>query len=171
MKRVMKRVEVGDAEAIYSLGYRYANGLYGLPQNWDKAFELWHRAAELGNAFAYHNIGIAYFDGTGVGRDQKKATHYFEQAAMRGDHYARHNLGLSEADKGNYGRALKHFMIAAEGGSNESLMIIQDMYMNGDATKVDYANSLRAYQAHLVEVKSNDRDKAAAHSGNYNYYE
>ena len=67
-------------------------------------------------------------------------------------------------------RALKHYMIAAEGGHNIALKAIQELYTNGYATKDDYATALRAYQAYLVEIKSNQRDKAAAASTNYRYY-
>ena len=42
--------------------------------------------------------------------------------------------------------------------------------MNGHATKDDYTKALRAYQAYLVEIKSTQRDKAAAASANYRYY-
>ena len=48
---------------------------------------------------------------------------------------------------------------------------IKDMYMDGDATKDDYANALRSYQAYLDEIKSDQRDKAAAAKDIYKYYE
>ena len=40
----------------------------------------------------------------------------------------------------------------------------------GYATKDDYTAALRAYQAYLAEVKSSQRDKAAAADANYRYY-
>ena len=42
------------------------------------------------------------------------------------------------------------------------------IYKYGDATKDNYANALRSYQAYLDEVKSEQRDKAA---DRYRYYE
>ena len=42
--------------------------------------------------------------------------------------------------------------------------------MNGHATKEDYAKALRVYQAYLVEIKSAQRDEAAAYSHEYKYY-
>ena len=44
------------------------------------------------------------------------------------------------------------------------------MYTNGKATKEDYTTALRAYQEYLGEIKSVQRDKAAAASERYRYY-
>ena len=37
MERAQKRAKAGDAEAIFSLGQFYNQGLYGLPQDYEKA--------------------------------------------------------------------------------------------------------------------------------------
>jgi TPR repeat protein len=58
---VRKRLEVGDAQAIYNLGCYYAEGIHGFSQDMDKVFELWHRAGKLGFAAVYFSIGCAYF--------------------------------------------------------------------------------------------------------------
>ena len=83
---------------------------------------------------------------------------------------ARHNLGGLEYQSGNLDRALKHFMIAAGGGYKTSLSAIQEMFKRGVATKEDYAKALRAYQAYLGEIKSVQRNEAAAFSEEYKYY-
>ena len=44
------------------------------------------------------------------------------------------------------------------------------MYMDGHATKDQYANALRSHQAYLVEIKSDQRDKAAEFRNDYRYY-
>ena len=162
IKRLKKRVEAGDAIAIYSLGCYYSKGEYGLPRNRAKALELWHRAGELGNAKAYYNIAIAYDNGNGVERDTKKNIHYLELAAIGGEEMARHNLGVEEACKGAMKRALKHALIATGSGHKKSLDMIQKMYKDGYLSKDDYTKALRAYQAYLSEIKSEQRDKAAA---------
>ena len=159
---LQKRVELGDAVAIFTLGNYYREGDSGFPQNYTKALELYHRAGELGHAGAYCNVGAAFYNGRGVEIDQKKANHYYKLAAIGGDVTSRHNLGLDEEDEGNMNRALKHYMIAAEGGDDDSLKEIQTLYTNGHATKDDYAKALRVYQAYLVEIKSTQRDAAAA---------
>jgi len=164
-----KRVELNDAVAIYNMGSFYAHGQYGLPQNMAKALKLWHKAGELGHAKSYHNIGNTYLNSTVVEKDMKKARYYWGLAAIRGDVMARHNLGVSEESSGNMDRALKHFMIAAMGGQSDSLSAVKEMFMDGHATKDDYATALRYHQAYLDEIRSDQRDKAAADDENCKY--
>ena len=170
IEQTKKRMEIGDAEAMHNLGGCYFEGLYGLPQDRAKALELWYQAAKLGYATSYYSIAAAYDLGNGVGRDEGKANHFWELAAMEGDTYARYNLGVYEWHAGNMSRALRHFMIAAGGGYNDSLENIKVIFMNGEATKDDYAKALQAYQANLVEIKSPQRDEAAAFHERYKYY-
>ena len=167
MKRVNRRVELGDADAIFYMGVYFANGRRGLPQDWEKALELWHQAGELGNARAYCNIGSVYYYGRGVNTNKKKAKHYYELAAMKGNVVARHNLGVLDM---NACRAVKHFLIAVRSGYTDSLGNIKQLYLNGIATKDDYTNALQSYQEYLGEIKSDQRDKAAAFSDEYKYY-
>ena len=166
-----KRMEVGDAQAIYELGCCYAEGRYGLPQDRAKAFELWHRAGELGCTGAFNNIGHAYFFGRGVERDDKKAIYYYELSAIGGSVKSRYSLGIFEKRAENYEKALKHFLNAVGSGDHDSLKTIKQMYKDGEATKDDYAKALQAYQSYLSEIKSDDRDKAAEYSDDYKYYE
>ena len=170
VEQYKKRVEAGDAYAMYGLGCFYSGGLHGLPQDDGKALGLWHRAAKLGCAQSHYDIGCAYYHGYGVERDEKKAVHYFELAAMGGHATARYNLGAFEYNAGNMNRALKHYMIAVGVGCTDSLEQIKQSFMNGDATKDDYTNALRSYQANLVEIKSAQRDEAAAVRDEYTYH-
>ena len=168
-ERLQKRVELGDAVATFTLGCNYRHGEDGFPQDYEKAFELYVRAGKLGSAESYNNVGRAYSNGNGAEIDEKKANHYYKLAAIGGNVYARYNLGIGEEKAGNMNRALKHYLIAAEGGYNNSLKQIQTLYTNGHATKDDYAKALRAYQAYLAEIKSAQRDKAAAALGKHYY--
>lgn len=102
--------------------------------------------------------------------DEKKAMHYYERGAMGGDIYSRHNLGVEEEKKGNLERAVKHCMIAAKDGNGYSLTMIKELYSDGQATREDYTKALLSYQAYLGEIKSDQRDKAAAAHEHYRYY-
>ena len=171
VKRLRKRAEVNDPKAIQKQGNYYSKGEYEYPQDYTKALECWHRAVELGLSEAYNNIGVAYYNGQGVEVDKKKAIHYYELAAMAGCVMSRFNLGVEEVYAGNKERTLKHFMIAVRGGCYNSLNMIKKMYSNEYATKEDYIKALQLYQEYLGDIKSAQRDKAAAYSEEvYRYY-
>jgi len=170
-ERLKKRVENNDAVAMSNLGCYYRDGQYGFPQDNTKALELWQRAAELGHVGAYFGIGCVYYDGRGVDEDKKKAKNYYELAAMRGDSIARHNLGFIEYQRGNTNRALKHYLIAVKDGYDDgSLTNIKRLYKSGQATKDEYTKSLQLYQTYLDEIKSDQRDQAAAANDKHRYY-
>ena len=61
-------------------------------------------------------------------------------------------------------------MIAVGMGQRNSLTVIRGMFKEGVITKEDYTQALRAYQAYLGEIKSAQRDEAAAFDENYKYY-
>jgi len=171
IQRFEKRIDVDDdAYAMHNLGCRYRNGEYGLSQSHAKALKLFLRAAELGHTDAYYSIARAYVMGTGVVVDMEKALHYWELAAMGGSAASRYNLGEFERQDGNYHRALKHYMIAVAGGVHNALGRIQELYTDRRAAKEDYAKALRSYQAYLDEIRSDQRDEAAAADDDYTYY-
>ena len=127
--------------------------------------KLWRRAGELGHAAAYFNLGTAYYNGEGVEKDTEKAKYYYELAAIGGDVTARFNLGAfeeEEEEEGNMSRAVKHWMISAGAGDNDSLKNIQECFVNGHVTKDDFEKALRAHKKAKDEMKSDQRDAAAA---------
>lgn len=170
-ERITKRMKVNDAGAFYELGCIYSEGEFGCQQDRGKALDLWQKAGDLGFSMGYHNLGNAYYSGRGVEGDNKKARHYYELAAMAGNANARFNLGHMEEARGNYDRALKHYMLAVGDGRNDTLQAIRQFYERGVATKDDYAIALRIHQAFLFDIKSADRDKAAAAFDEYKYLE
>ena len=172
IKRDDRRIKMNDYIAIYNRGCDYASGDRGLSQDYAKALEFWHQAGELGSARSYFNIGLYYYRNRGdkVEEDKKKTIHYYELAAMHGHVKARGNLGSLEARAGNFGRALRHYMIAVRSGCNDSVNLVRKMYRNEHATKDDYSKALRGYQSYLDEVKSDQRDEAAAFRDEYKYY-
>ena len=147
------------------LGGLYDHGRYGLRQNMAKAHKLWLRAGELGCTSAYNDIGITYRTGEGVERNMKKSMYYSALAAMGGDVTARHNLGCFEEEAGNMDRAVKHYMIAAGAGYDDSLKAIRDGFLNGQVTKDDFEKALRAHKEAKDELKSDQREAAAAAGG------
>ena len=160
VERTKKLMEKGNAYAFCQLGGLYENGMYGLPRDMAKANELYLKAGELGCAMGYYNLADSYYNGNGVEVDKKKAKHYYEVAAMNGEIQARNNIGALEGNAGNHQRAMKHLLIAAKAGDDDSLDNVKQGYMQGHITKEEYANTLREYQKSQDEMTSEARDKA-----------
>jgi hypothetical protein len=81
---------------------------------------------------------------------------------MAGDVRARYNLGCDEGNAGNMDRAYKHWMISANHGCDSSMKAVQEGYKSGFVTKDDCAKTTRGYGNSIDEMKSDDRDRAAA---------
>jgi len=88
---------------------------------------------------------------------------------MGGEVSARYNLGIRDEIAGNMDRALKHYMIAARNGLSDSLERVKELYTDGHATKEDYTKALQLYQVYLGEIKSRQRDEAAATAADEDY--
>jgi len=170
IEMMKNRTEAGDSRATNNQGCNYRDGRYGLPVDYTKALELFRRAAKLGDTEAYLNIGCAHHAGQGIEVDTKQAHHYYELSAMMGNERARHNLGVHEYELGNMDRAVRHYLIAVRDGFALSLEEIKELYTNGYATKEDYTKALQLYQEYLSEIKSPQRDKAAAAREDFRYY-
>ena len=98
-------------------------------------------------------------------RDMKKAKHYYELAALGGDVHARYNLGSIESCEGNMDRAVKHLMISAGAGFDVSFKSVRRLFSAGHVTKDDFEKALRAHKEVKDEMKSDQRDAAAAARG------
>ncbi|KAL7538594.1 hypothetical protein ACHAXR_008675, partial [Thalassiosira sp. AJA248-18] len=161
-ERLTARVEQhNDAEAMNSLAHAYANGKYGLPQNHRKAIELYVRSGELRCADSYFRLGSAYYKGeVGVVKDIEKALHYYKLGAVAGEHRARHDLGMHEGNTGNGKRAVKHFMISACVGDDDSLKAMHIAHSLGDATKDELLHASRSHSVAKDTMKSDHRDEA-----------
>jgi len=157
LKRVENRTDLNDAEAFYYLGLAYERGQHGLQKDHRKAFQLLNRAAELGSTNGHNSLALAYIGGEGVEEDEERAKHHMVVAAIGGHERARYNLGIMEGNNGNVEPALKHFIIAARCGFDKALKKVGVGYKAGHVSKDEYANVLRAYQASVDEMKSEQR--------------
>jgi len=160
---VQIRVDKKDPEAFKFLGDQYHHGELGLEKDASRAVELWTKAAELGSADAYNELGVGYDKGEGVEQDVERGVRFFEKAAMLGHSMARHNLGGHEYIRGNYDRAVRHFLISAKMGYAPSLELIKNLFKEGHATKSQYAEALKGYRDALDEMKSSEREEAKTH--------
>lgn len=171
IERLNKRIDLGDATATYQLGLLYRNRLHGLPRDRVKILELCLRAGKMGCADAYQTVGCIYADVLDVESDEAKGKYYVELAAIAGNSMARYQLSVMEGRAGNSDLAIKHLLIAVESaGHADALNDIKTLFRGGIATKDDYSKALRDYQAYLAEIKSTQRDEAAAYRDIFKYY-
>lgn len=66
-------------------------------------------------------------------------------------------------------RAIKHWLLACEGGHPAALESIKCCFMKRTATKDDYEKALRSYQQYLEDIKSVERDEAFAYGESDKY--
>ncbi len=155
-KRIMKRIkENNDPVAMTHMAKSHRD-----EGDYETSITYLTEVAELGHAEAHNLLSIMYHYGEGVEKDLKKAIYHMEEGAIGGHPEARHNLGIHEAYNGNFERAKKHWIIAANLGYNGSLKKLMNFYANGCASKEDYAKALRAWQTAVDDTKSAEREKA-----------
>ena len=157
---VQARVDAKVPAALELLADKYFLGTLGLEKDVPRAIDLLMEAAERGSIDAHYNLGVRYSEGGGVAQNKAKAVRHWETAACQGHVQSRHNLGYIEIRDGNYDRAVKHFSISAKMGHVNSLDTIKEMFVNGFATKQQYAGALKGYQFSVEETKSPERDEA-----------
>ena len=120
LNRLIFLAEQNDSDALKSLGNYYTNEV----QDYDKAFELYIKSAELGNVKAMYNLGLKYELGQGCAKDSHKAYEWYLKSAKGG--FKKANLRI-DAIGGNleFGangfamnkeKAAQCYKIAAENG-------------------------------------------------------
>ena len=90
-----------------------------------------------------------------MGKDLQKAKYYYELAATGGNVKGRYNLGKLEKRAGNVDSAVKHWMISAAAGDDNSMKAIHDGYTYDDIEK-----AWHAHKKARNEMKSEQRDAA-----------
>eukprot|EP00985_Skeletonema_marinoi_P016894 scaffold9172_cov98-Skeletonema_marinoi.AAC.5 len=154
-KQTMKRIAANDPVAMRQKGIQQYD-----KEDYRSAFEYYVKAAELGDADAQYELARLYEFGIGVEKDEGKAIHFLEEAAIGGHSSARRTLGSIEWDNGNNERAVKHCIIAANLGDDDSIKMMMLMFRNGLVSKDDLASALRAHQAAVDATKSPQREAA-----------
>jgi tetratricopeptide (TPR) repeat protein len=155
-KNQMERVKAGDPAALRQMGTKR----YDEEGDYDGAVEYFTKAAELGDAHAHYLLGRSYREGEGVEKDEEKEVYHLEKAAIGGHPKARHNLGCIEENRGRVKRAMKHYIIAAKLGQEDSMKYLWECYKDGDITKENLEVTLRIHKAAIDEMKSPERERA-----------
>jgi TPR repeat protein len=106
--------------------------------------------ANQGDATAQYDVGIMYFNGTGVAQDDATALHWFQLAANQGLPDAQYNVGVMYRDgqgvAQDYAAALHWFQLAANQGLPDAQYNVGVMYRDGQGVAQDYAAALHWLQ-------------------------
>lgn len=158
LQYIKKRIEANDPGALTQMGcYHNERGDH------KSAFEYWSKAVGLGAIDAHYHLSCMYLAGDCVEKDTKKVVYHSEVAAIGGHPKARYNLAGVELEAGRIDRAVKHHLINAKLGLDESLDVLKMFYKDGFVSKDDFAAALRAHQAAVDATKSPLREEAAVY--------
>ena len=149
-ERILEGETLVDADMLFEQGceaYKYSKKD---KTAYSKAFQLFKKAADLGNVEALNNLGYMYFRGEGIPKDYKKACELYEQAAVNGSVLAANNLGSMYRD-GNgvaqdYKKAFELYEQAAEQDSGWAMYNLGLMYSNGMGMRADYLKAVELYE-------------------------
>lgn len=108
---------LGHSNAMNNLARLHLQG-DGVAKDESLAVQLLRQASALGNQFAPHQLARMRLRGWLLERDVEAGIELLEQAAARGFRQADFELGQMFAAEQDEVRALRHFMLAGEMGSN-----------------------------------------------------
>jgi len=160
-KNFMNRAATNnDPVALRLMGMKhYREGDY------DAAFKCHTKAVDLGDVGAKFHLAHLYMGGEGVDKDMKMGLHYYEEAAIAGHPRARYSRACYEMVDGRIDRAVKHWIIAANLGDDDSIQTLKGFYARGEVSKEEFAAALRAHYAAVDATKSPQREAAEAEEG------
>ena len=74
-------LESGNIELLIKIGWKYYKG-EGVPQNNEKVFKFWEKAAELGSKEALYNLAFMHEKGLkGIPQSPEKASYWYDRYA------------------------------------------------------------------------------------------
>jgi len=124
---------IAEADAAYQKG------------DYKTALKLAQPLADEGNARGQSLLGLLYYRGRGVPRDDRTAVQWFHRAAGQGDISARFYLGVmySEGDgvPQDYTEAAKWFRLAADKGDPQAQYNLGLAYAQGQGVPQDNVNA------------------------------
>lgn len=150
--------EAGSAEAQSRLADLYLTG-NGVPQNLQKAVQLYRTSAEQGNANAQYNMGVFSEEGRGVPRSLTKAFEWYKKAAEQGHANAQNSLGTmymqGRAVPQDFVLAIVWFNVSASQGLDDAKTNLnQSKQLSLSSSDIARINELsRAYYKKYVTKK------------------
>ncbi len=141
-----------SAKELLSQAEKYRTGS-GVVRNEGKAADLYHKAADMGNAEAQTRFGEALFDGRGVARSTSGSRVWLEKAAHQGNARAECDLGVMLAsgldiaqDRASGLRYLQAAARLGDGYAEDYLGQLAENGLSGDPSSSEaYMHYLKAW--------------------------
>ena len=171
LARGYKRIQLKDPNATLSLAMKCGFGLHGLS---DLFIDLIREAADLGFPPAQYQLGCYHDYGSmGLEQNEKEGRKYYEKAVEGGHILSLHNLGCILNASGNHVAAMRHWRLAASGGSTCSMDDLIECFEEGFLHHSDLAATMQVMYRSRAEMKSDHRDQYIKHlkkTGEYEDY-
>lgn len=142
-----------DAIAAHSRG-DYATAMRGLRQ-----------LADQGDDNAQYNLGIMYFEGHGVPKNDAEAVKWYRLAANQGNAAAQYNLGVIYAEgygvPQDYAEAAKLYRLSADQGDALAQSNLGFMYSDGKGVSQNYVRAHMWFNLSAArgdQIAKNNRD-------------
>lgn len=141
--------DAGSVDAVFSVARSYENNYH----DYEKAFEWYTKAYEMGDDYAASFIGYLYYDGDGVEQDYSKALEWLQKGAIE-NVYARFRIGemyyKGIGVEKDYGLAREWYERALYSGNDyatmDSLTRLGQIYFNGLGVRQDKLKALEYYE-------------------------
>lgn len=145
-----KAVDLGSAAAQNNLGLLYKNGSGSLNRDYNKAFELFQKAANGDNALGAYNLGEAYYNGQGTTKNYGEALKWYRVAEKSDVALAIYSIGYmyyqGHGVRQDYATARTYFRRAANGDNLLAQLYLADMYTAGKGGEEDLDKARYWYQ-------------------------
>ncbi len=133
-----------DPLSMLMLGYMHLHGR-GVVKDDAKTFELYLKAALLGEPAGMARVGELYLNGWGVDRNAEEAIRWLRQSVKKGDPYGTALLGFAllgrEGDKEAHREGLRILVEAAESGNADAAEKLWSAYYYGYGVEEDERKS------------------------------
>ena len=116
----------------------------------EKKIEELMKQAEEGDAGAQFSLGVMYYEGEGVPKDESRAFEWFQKAAAQGYSNAQFNLGWmyakGEGVSKDATKAVEWYQKAAAQGQTDAQFNLGVMYAKGEGVPKDATKAVEWYQ-------------------------
>ena len=119
-------------------------------KEYEKAIELYKKAAALGHIGVLNRLGWMYQYGEGVEQSDTEAVKWYRKGAEAGNANAMYNLGWMYANgrgvEQNYNKAIELYKKSIDAGNGAAAVDLGNMYHNADGVEKNYDEALKYFR-------------------------